>query len=146
VDLDTQIIQTEDLLSNYVFPLPPKLDEDNWQRFQKALGAIPTASLSPAVISILSEAEIAPDDNRTMKKARDLYSHDDSIFVSAFRCQKAKFLHASVQTHLQFWLKVGLRHRDRDRFAKIEDYLHFLQALQIRVSPQKPTYRCHVGL
>ncbi|RDL30678.1 Uncharacterized protein BP5553_10023 [Venustampulla echinocandica] len=126
------------VLEDYVLPLPSTLSESHWQYFQTLIPTISAmseaADSSRTFLRALRQSKIAADGNRDLKKACQLYDHEDRIFTSAFRNQmETRFLHDSLKEYRTLWLTVGLRHQ-RENFVDPGDYLQCLQVMTSRLS------------
>jgi sacsin len=135
--LGVRELSVEVLLRDHVLPLPTELSAIHWQNFQPLIAAISELSSSGSsnvILALLTGSKIAADGNRDLRKADELYDHEDQIFVSAFRQQKkTKFLHDSVKGYRSFWLKVGLRRRNGTAISS-SHYLQCLQELKLRLN------------
>lgn len=133
VALGATKVSAEVLLSDYLLPLPAHVGSTYWKYFTPLIAAIATSAIAPAA---LQEHEIAADGKRDLRKASELYDHDDRIFASAFRLQtESRFVHGSTRQYRTFWLKIGLRHR-MDSLIGPVDYLQCLQAIKLRLQAQ----------
>jgi sacsin len=138
--LGVKKLSTEVLLKDYVLPLPETLSDTYWQHFKPLIAAISgtsfSASSSHTLSSTLGQSKLAADGNRNLRKACELYDHQDQIFAAAFRHQReTRFLHESVKEYRLFWLRVGLRH-GVDNFIDPGDYIQCLQVMKHRVSAE----------
>lgn len=135
--LGVKKLSNDVLLRDYVLPLPSTLSSDYWTFFGPLIDAIVGISSSDTTRSIdriLKNSNIAADGNRTLKRACDLYDHQDEIFVAAFRGQETTmFLHDSLRANPLFWGRVGLRQRVDD-FINFLDYLECLRRLESRLT------------
>lgn len=139
--LGARKVEREELLRNHVLPLPLKLNEADRDSFLALLDVISglsgTSDLSRSMILTLSQAHLAFDGNLVLKKASELFDHEDQIFLAAFRNQPGNvFLVNPLKRYRPFWLKVGLRHRlsGSGQFNSAADYLRCLQALELRIN------------
>ena len=132
--LRIQKVSAETLIRYHVLPLPALSRESNlapYREFITAVAGTPLGSL-PSLQTTLIQSQIAVDRNRSLRRANELFDHEDDIFKSAFRGQKTtKFLHSRVQASRHFWLAVGLRHRVNG-LLQPSDYLQCLQSLNQR--------------
>lgn len=132
----------EVLINDYVLPLPATLSDTYWQHFLPFIAAIADTNIPAAA---LKQCKIAADGTRALRKACELYDHDDPIFVSAFRLQReAQFVHDSTKKHRNFWLRAGLRHRE-DGLINPVDYLQCLQAMKLRLRAENRHIDPHLG-
>ncbi|TVY36879.1 Sacsin [Lachnellula occidentalis] len=130
---------TEDALLKHVLPLPANLDDANWKYFQPLIFALSTSSLHGHVLQILRLSKIAVDGNRMLRLPSELYDHNDTIFISAFRNhKKSRFIHETLRASRTFWLEVGLRHRVAE-VINASDYLHCLKIMSLRLNATVPS-------
>jgi sacsin len=123
-------LSAEVLLNDCVLPLPATLSDTYWQHFTPFIAAIADTTISAAT---LKQRKIAADGSRALRKACELYDHEDRIFVSAFILQReSRFVHDSTKQHRTFWLRMGLRHR-ADSLINPVDYLQCLQVMKLRL-------------
>lgn len=126
------------LLKDYVLPMPSTLSAIHWQHFQPLISAIASITVSSdswhTLPPMLTDSNIAADGDRNLKKASQLYDHEDQIFISAFRHQRAaRFLNKNLEGYRPFWLRLGLRHR-ANNFISPRDYIQCLQVMKHRLS------------
>ncbi|KAE9364465.1 hypothetical protein N431DRAFT_474055 [Stipitochalara longipes BDJ] len=135
--LGVRKLPIEVLLRDYVLPMPSILSDTQLQYYQPLISGIFGSTVSlDSLDSILTDCNIAADGNRKLKKASELYDHEDQIFVSAFRHQQnERFLHKSVEYYRPFWLRLGLRYR-ASNFIIASDYIQCLQVLKARLTAE----------
>jgi len=137
--LGVKELAIEALFRDYVLPMPSTLSVVYWQYYEPLIPIISGISYHShswdTLFPTLTDAAIAADGNCNLKKACQLYDHEDRIFASAFRHQaKTRFLHPSIQKYRWFWTRVGLRQlKDHINAA---DYIHCLQVLRLRLSAE----------
>jgi sacsin len=136
-NLDIEKVPVRSLLVDYILPLPAMLSDLNWRYYQPLIATIShihTSQEHCSTVRVLTQSKIASDRNLTLRKASELFDHEDRVFVSAFRDQNAeKFLHNDVKVFRQLWLKVGLRYR-KNGFFDPADYLQCVQAISRRLT------------
>ena len=147
--LGVEKLSTEVLLKDYVLPLPSTLSDIYWQHLEPLVAAISgtafTADSWCTLLPTLKQNKLAADGNRNLKKACEIYDHQDEIFASAFRHQReTRFLHDSLKGHRSFWLRVGLRHRVNN-FINSEDYIQCLKVMKLRLSAESRLMDPHLG-
>lgn len=131
-------VSAESLLREYILPLPIMSSPTNWPYYRQLIAAMSGFCESPGnlntVRTILSQSRIAVDGNRSLRRAEELFDNEDEIFISAFRGQEdSKFLHSEAKAFRQFWLKVGLLHRE-NALLPPSDYIQCLQSMSQRLS------------
>jgi sacsin len=138
--LGVKELAIEGLFQYFVLPmLPSTLNVVYWQYYEPLIPIISSISYGShswdTLFPTLRDTAIAADGNCNLKKACQLYDHEDRIFASAFRHEaKTRFLHPSIQKHRWFWTRVGLRQlKDHINAA---DYIQCLQVLRLRLSAE----------
>lgn len=80
---------------------------------------------------------IAPNCNGALRKASDLYDHDDEIFQSAFRDEEVtRFLHSKFRDLRSYWVSLGLRARPATKIMSSDVFIQCALALDRRYKPQ----------
>ena len=138
--LDIQKVSAGSLLNSYLLPLPSMSSSSNWNSYRLLIAAVSSFCESRdnwnTVQTTLSQNQIVVDGNRSLRRAGELFDHEDQIFLSAFRGQEeSKFVHGALKGFRRFWLKAGLRHR-QNGLLDPADYLKCLQSLSQRLSTE----------
>jgi sacsin len=120
-----------------ILPLPSSVSTSNWGRYEPLIATIAKhcdlQSNWEQLRTLLQKHNIAVDGNRTVTHARNLYDHQDQVFVAAFRGEEqTKFLNPTVDKYKPFWRKAGLRHRKNGYFAS-GDFLECLTSIAARL-------------
>jgi sacsin len=136
------------VLKDYVLPMPSTLSNVQWPYFQPLISALAGIAISSdswtTLLPILTDSKIAADGNCTLKKACELYDHEDQIFISAFRHQReTRFLHKIVEGYRSFWLRLGLHHR-ANNFMTPGDYIQCLKVMKARLSGEDTRNDSHL--
>ncbi|KAH7330503.1 hypothetical protein BKA65DRAFT_404568 [Rhexocercosporidium sp. MPI-PUGE-AT-0058] len=139
--LGVQKIPSEVLLRDYVLPLPPNVGNSHWPDYKSLIEAIVKSNLSGNYA--LKCAKFAADGNQILKKASELFDHQNSLFKAAFTLDiSTRFIHVELQSYRNLWLLCGLQH-DIDGFIDPRQYRECLQVMVSRANQSRvsdPTY------
>lgn len=147
--LEVEEILTEDLIADYVLPIPHLGTDIYWEKYRKFLSvALPLCwegkKYSEKIRSALSSGLTAPDEERILHEPKHMYDHENEIFVSAFRNTGSdKFIHQDVQHLRSAFFQVGLRHR-KDGVFEPQDYRECIKALSQRLLSTTATTDTHL--
>ncbi|KAH8668095.1 hypothetical protein BGZ60DRAFT_451451 [Tricladium varicosporioides] len=136
--LEAKDVQSQDLLIEYVMPLPDSITNSDLQNYEELVSVVPRISdrrgSSDSLIPTLTSHKFAIDGHQNTRIANELFDHTDEIFSSALRYQKeSHFLHPHIRQHRAFWLKLGLRSQEYRRLA-FRDYHYCLQIMASRLA------------
>lgn len=136
--LKAKDVQSQDLLIEYVMPLPDSIVNSDLQNYEELVSVVPRISdrrgSSDSLIPMLTNHKFAIDGYQNTRIANELFDHTDEIFSSALRYQRENhFLHPHIQQHRAFWLKLGLRSQEYRRLA-FKDYHYCLKMMADRLA------------
>ncbi|KAG4439308.1 hypothetical protein IFR05_005183 [Cadophora sp. M221] len=142
--LQVQQLPPDILLREYILPLPSNVGHIYWQQYMTLIVAITKVQQSNyQVAQALVNQRCALDGNLSLKKASELFDHQNQMFLSAFMLEcRTRFVHSGLRSQRALWLKCGLRHEVQDLVDPAQ-YLECLQVMASRVSmsrAQDPTF------
>ncbi|PVH73775.1 hypothetical protein DL98DRAFT_468851 [Cadophora sp. DSE1049] len=139
--LRVRSIPADELLREYVLPLPQDVGNTHWEDYKSLILSITRTQF--ANYGVLRNQKFAVDGNQMLRNVSDLFDHQNQMFLAAFRLEKGtRFLHADLRRHQALWLKCGLQH-EAHGILDPNQYLECLQVMSSRVGKsrtQDPTF------
>ncbi|KAI9761621.1 MAG: hypothetical protein M1840_001737 [Geoglossum simile] len=142
------------MVEDHIVPsLPTSIQPENYDSYRLLVNAMADYDVRgrkkkklPRITRHFQTERLAADGAGVLRRASELYDHEDNLYCSAFRNQETKrFLLPAVRGKRRFWVDLGLR-GGATHHVDSTDYLEFLMSLNERIGQDDKTAGEHATL